>query len=267
MNKRICFSIKDNVAEVKLNRADKHNALDHEMFEAIIKAGDQIAQDDSIRAVLLYGAGDSFCAGIDLTMFADEGLAKDFTKRMKPRDHSLANYYQSAAYVWREIPVPVIAALHGAVYGGGLLIALGADIRYADKYSAISIMEIKWGIIPDMALTTSIPNLINIDKAFEITMTGDILDAKTAFKLGLITEVKSDPLSQARELANIICQKSPDAIRSIKKLFYDTWGSNDKISLSMEAELQKKVMSSPNHMEAVKSSINRSEPDFSDSEL
>ena len=267
MTKRIELDINSGVAEVKLNRPEKHNALDHAMFESLIDVGEKLAKDRSIRAVILYGAGKSFCAGIDLSIFSGESSSDDFLNKMEPRDDSLANYYQSAAYVWREIPVPVIAALHGAVYGGGLQIALGADIRYADKNSAISIMEIKWGIIPDMALTTSIPNLINIDKAFEITMTGDILDAKTAFKLGLITGVKSDPLSQARELANIICQKSPDAIRSIKKLFYDTWGSNDKISLSMEADIQKKVMSSPNHMEAVKSSINRSEPDFSDSEL
>ena len=267
MNKRICFSIKDNVAEVKLNRADKHNALDHEMFKAIIKAGDQIAQDDSIRAVLLYGAGDSFCAGIDLTMFADEGLAKDFTKRMKPRDHSLANYYQSAAYVWREIPVPVIAVLHGAVYGGGLQVALGADIRYANANMKLSIMEIKWGIIPDMSMTTSLPYLMGIDKALEMAMTADILDANDAFNKGLITTIEEKPLEKARALAEKIANKSPDAIRSIKRLFYQTWHRNDEFSLSLEAQLQLQIMGGNNQIESVQSSLSGAKPDFSNSKI
>ena len=172
MNERISFYIEDNVAEVKLNRADKHNALDHEMFEAILRVGDQIAQDDLIRAVILHGAGDSFCAGIDLSMFAGEGLAHDFNEKMKRRDSSLANYYQSAAYVWREIPVPVIAVLHGAIYGGGLQIALGADIRIAAPDMKMSIMEIKWGLIPDMSLTGAYLELVK-DKALEMAKASD----------------------------------------------------------------------------------------------
>ena len=267
MNERISFYIEDNVAEVKLNRADKHNALDHEMFEAILRIGDQIAQDDSIRAVILHGAGDSFCAGIDLSMFADEGLTHDFNERMKRRDSSLANYYQSAAYVWREIPVPVIAVLHGAVYGGGLQIALGADIRYAKENTKLSIMEIKWGIIPDMAMTTSLPYLMNIDKALEMATTADILDANEAFSKGLITAIDEKPLEKARALAKKIANKSPDAIRSIKRLFYQTWHKNDQFSLDLEAQLQLQIMSGSNQMEAVKSSLSGAKPDFLNSKL
>ena len=267
MRERISFYIEDNIAEVKLNRADKHNALDHEMFEAILNIGDQLARDDSIRAVILYGAGESFCAGIDLSMFAGEGLADDFNERMKRRDSSLANYYQSAAYIWREIPVPVIAVLHGAVYGGGLQIALGADIRYASKSMKLSIMEIKWGIIPDMAMTTSLPYLMNIDRALEMAMTADILDSDEAFGKGLITAIKEKPLEEARALAKKIANKSPDAIRSIKRLFYQTWHKNDEFSLSLEAKLQLQVMSGSNQMEAVKSSLSGAVPDFSNSKM
>ena len=119
MTKRIELDINSGVAEVKLNRPEKHNALDHAMFESLIDVGEKLAKDRSIRAVILYGAGKSFCAGIDLSIFSGESSSDDFLNKMEPRDDSLANYYQSAAYVWREIPVPVIAALHGAVYGGG----------------------------------------------------------------------------------------------------------------------------------------------------
>ena len=267
MNERIIFSIEDNIAEVELNRADKHNALDHEMFEAILKIGDQISQDNTSRAVILHGAGDSFCAGIDLSMFADESLANKFNERMKPRDSSLANYYQSAAYVWREIPVPVIAVLHGAVYGGGLQIALGADIRYARDNVKLSIMEIKWGIIPDMAMTTSLPYLMSLDKALEMAMTADILNANDAFDKNLITAIEKNPLEKARVLAKKIANKSPDAIRSIKRLFYQTWHKNDQFSLSLEAQLQLQLMGKSNQMEAVKSSLSGSRPDFLNSKI
>jgi len=267
MSDRIDFDIKDNVAEVRLNRAEKHNALDHKMFEAIIKIGDQIAHDNSVRAVILHGAGESFCAGIDLSMFAGEGMAADFLKKMQPRKGSLANYYQSAAYIWREIPVPVIAVLQGAVYGGGLQIALGADIRYAAEDAKLSIMEIKWGIIPDMALTTSLPYLMNTDKAIELAVTADILNANEAFNKGLITAIKEDPLRKARSLAKGIANKSPDAIRSIKRLFYDTWHKNDEISLGLEAQLQMQVMAGENQTEAVKSSLAKIRPHFSNSKL
>ena len=267
MSDRVNFDIKDNVAEVRLNRAEKHNALDHKMFEAIIRIGDQIAHDDSIRAVILHGAGESFCAGIDLSMFAGEGMASDFLKRMKRREGSLANYYQSAAYIWREIPVPVIAVLQGAVYGGGLQIALGADIRYAAEDIKLSIMEIKWGIIPDMALTTSLPYLMSADKAIELAVTADIFNASQALDKGLITAIKGRPLKQARALAKGIANRSPDAIRSIKRLFYETWHKNDEVSLALEAKLQMQVMAGENQMEAVKSSLSKTKPNFSNSKL
>ena len=267
MNNRVITNIKEGVAEVELNRSDKHNALDHKMFESIIEVGDQLAKDSSIRAVILHGAGKSFCAGIDLSMFAEEGLTSNHPERMKPRKSSLSNYYQSAAYVWREIHVPVIVALHGAVYGGGLQIALGADIRYAAKNTLLSVMEIKWGIIPDMGITTSLPNLMRMDKALEMAMTADIKDASEALQLGLITAIKDNPLDQARELAKKISNKSPDAIRSIKRLFYEAWLKDDQFSLALEAELQQKVMTEPNHMEAAKSTLTKSKPKFQNSKL
>ena len=266
MNDRLNLTVKSGIAEVQLNRAKKHNALDHKMFESLIETGERLSKDNSIRAIILHGSGKSFCAGIDLTMFAGEGMSQDFSKKMLPREKSLANYYQSAAYVWREIPVPVIAALHGVTYGGGLQIALGADIRYASKDSTFSVMEIKWGIIPDMAMTTSIPSIMRIDQALEMAMTGDVINASEANSLGLVTAITSDPLEKARSLANNLVNKSPDAIRAIKKLFYETWKNNDQSSLLLEAQLQKRVMSGSNQMEAVKSSINRTPPNFTDPE-
>jgi len=267
MDDRVITNIKDGVAEVELNRPNKHNALDHNMFESIIEVGDQLAKDSSLRAVILYGAGKSFCAGIDLSMLAGEGSSLNLADKMKPRKGSLSNYYQSAAYVWREIPVPVIAVLHGAVYGGGLQIALGADIRYAEKNTSLSIMEAKWGIIPDMGIMTSLPNLMKMDQALEIAMTAEIKDASEALQLGLITAIKDNPLEQARELAKKVSNKSPDVIRSIKRLFYEAWLKDDQFSLSLEAQLQQKVMTQSNHLEATKSTLTKSKPKFLNSKL
>ena len=265
MSDRVTINIANHIAEVTLNRPDKHNAIDSDMFEAIISVGENLVKDNSLRAVILNGAGNSFCAGIDITSFGGKGINEASENRMQPRKGSIANFYQSAAYVWREIPVPVIAALHGAVFGGGFQIALGADIRYARDDTQFSIMEIKWGIIPDMSITNTIPYLTPIDKALELSITGRVFDASEAIVLELVTALKKDPLESSRALAKTIAEKSPDAIRAIKKLFYSSWNDSEKESLRREAELQIQVMSQPNQMEAVASAIENRSARFLDS--
>jgi enoyl-CoA hydratase/carnithine racemase len=264
MGDRVVVNVDRHVASVTLNRGDKHNAVDVAMFEALIEAGEALARDRSLRAVILHGAGESFCAGIDVSVFAGKGISASGADNMQPRGDSLANFYQSAAYVWRELPIPVIAALHGVVFGAGLQIALGADIRYATADTKMSIMEIKWGIIPDMAISTTLPNLMPVDKAAELAWTGKVISGSDASELGLITDIKEDPLVAAQELARTIAGKSPDAVRAIKKLFYAAWQPQFASSLRLEAELQTKVMASPNQMEATKANMEKRAPDFGD---
>ena len=264
MTERVVVDIRNHVASVTLNRANKHNAVDIAMFEAIIEAGESLAQDRSIRAVVLNGDGESFCAGIDVSVFAGKGIGASGADNMATRGSSLANFYQSAAFVWRELPVPVIAALHGVIFGAGLQIALGADIRYVSADAKLSVMEIKWGIIPDMAISTTLPNLMPVDKAAELALTGKIVSGSEAEDLGLVTAVKENPLQAAREIAATIAGKSPDAVRAIKKLLYEAWKNDAASSLRLEAELQLKVMAAPNQMEAALANSEKRAPEFGD---
>jgi len=265
MAERIVVNIENNVATVMLNRADKHNAVDVAMFEALIETGKTLAETESLRAVILHGAGESFCAGIDVSVFAGKGIGASGAGNLQARADSPANFYQSAAYVWRELPVPVIAALHGVVYGAGLQIALGADIRYATADARIAIMEIKWGLIPDMAISTTLPHLMGVDRAAEMAWTGKVVSGIEACEAGLVTAIQEDPLACAQELARTIAQKSPDAIRATKKLFNQAWKTEAAELLRLEAELQSRIMMSPNQMEAAQANAEKRTPEFGDS--
>jgi enoyl-CoA hydratase/carnithine racemase len=264
MSDRLDIEIDRHVAIVRLNRPQKHNAIDMEMFEAIIDSGDRLAADSSIRAVVLTGAGDHFCAGIDLSVFKGEGIGVAGSGRMDPVADSPANFFQKAAFSWREIPVPVIAAIQGVAFGGGLQIALGADIRYATADAQLSVMEIKWGIIPDMAISVTAHHLMPVDKAKELAFTGRIISGSEAHASGLVTDIKPDPLASAIELAQEIAARSPDAIRAIKKLFDVTWHADTDESLRLEATLQSSLMGSPNQLEAVMANLQKRKPDFGD---
>ena len=266
MNDTVKTEINAHVAVVTLNRAGKKNAINLEMFEALAATGDEIASDSSIRAVVLRGAGGVFCAGIDTAVFQDGGLAEISSGAMAPRGSSPANMFQSAAYVWREIPVPVIAAIEGVAFGGGFQIAMGADIRYATAGARFSIMEIKWGIIPDMAITTTLRHVMSVDRIKELAWTGRVLDAAEALDAGVVSAIKDDPYSAALELAGDIAAKSPDAIRAIKRLLNEAWQNTEADSLRLEAELQMSVIGTPNQAEAVLANLQRRTPDFADPE-
>ncbi len=212
MTERVEISITDHIAVVTLNRPDKHNAVDLKMFEALAHAGSQLAEDRTVRAVVLEGAGPSFCAGVDLDIFQQSDSPISSTA-MSPGENTPANFFQRAAYVWREVPVPVICAIHGIAYGAGLQIALGADLRYATADSRLSVMEIRWGIIPDLAISTTLLGLMAMDKIKELVWSGRIVQGEEACVLGLITAVHENPSEVARDTAQIIAGKSPDAIR------------------------------------------------------
>jgi len=263
VSKRLSISVDQHVADVMLDRPDKYNALDLEMFGALHEAAGKLSKDPTLRAVVLHGAGGNFCAGIDVSVFTDPRMRID-AALMEPVAGSPANLFQRAAYAWRELPVPVICALDGICYGGGLQIALGADLRYASARSRFSIMETKWGLIPDMAISTTLRHIMPVDKIKELAMSARILDAAEALALGLVTGLHDDPLSAARLFASDCATRSPEAIRGIKRLVNEAWDLPEAESLALEAKLQQRIMGSPNQVEAVMANLEKREPSFAD---
>ncbi|MDH3410755.1 MAG: crotonase/enoyl-CoA hydratase family protein, partial [Gammaproteobacteria bacterium] len=237
MSKPVKMSINHHIAQVTLNRPDKANALSLEMFDSIGEAGEQLASDRSVRAVILHGAGENFCAGLDFDIFRQREPIVD-AQAMAPAGPSPANRFQRAAYVWRELPIPVICAITGVAYGGGLQIALGADLRYATADARLSIMEIKWGLIPDMAISTTLRDILPVDRVKELAWSGRPVAGAEALGLGLVTALHEDPLTAARQTAQEICGKSPDAIRAMKRLFNSAWQLAEADALALEAQLQ-----------------------------
>ena len=240
----------DGVATATMVRADKHNALDQAMFEGLMTAADQLAGDASVRAVVLSGEGKSFCSGLDIASFmSGQGGTGVLLERDGDR---LANFAQRVAYDWSLVPAPVIAAIAGNCFGGGLQIALGADIRIAAPDAKLSIMEVKWGLIPDMAITQTLPRLVPIDVAKELTFSGRIVSGSEALALGLVTRNSDDPLTSALAVAEEIAQKSPDAVRAAKRLYDQTWVSNDPAAaLKRESDLQIGLIGKANQLAAV----------------
>ena len=256
------------VAEVILNRPDKMNAIAPDMFTALIDAGESLITNTSVRAVVLRGEGRAFCAGLDLVNFENMKAGIDMIDptRLTERSHGDANKFQRVATVWRDIQVPVIAALHGVAFGGGLQIALGADIRLVTADIKMSIMEIKWGLVPDMAGMIFLRQLMRADVARELIYTGRIIGGTEAVALGLATRVVDDPLASAVQLAQEMTQKSPLALRAAKRML-NQWGdASDAALLLAEADEQSRLIGRAEQMEAVQANLEKRLPVFHDPE-
>jgi len=262
MSERVQVTIDNAVATVRLSRPDKLNALDAEMFEGVILAGEQILADKSVRAVVLHGEGRAFSAGLDFASFM--GKPDLMQKLLARSEKSPANVAQRIAWIWQEVHVPVIAAVHGVAFGGGLQIALGADIRYVAADAQLSVLEIKWGLIPDMSISQTLTRLVPLDVAKELTFTGRIVSGSEAVELGLATKVSVDPLGDAIETAKLIATKSPHAIRAGKALLNDAPTMSRADALKLETALQVGLLGSPNQMEAVQANMMKRDPDFKD---
>ncbi len=265
MNDRVTVSIDQGVADVRFVRADKMNALDDAMFDAIIAAGQRLKEERGLRAVVLSGEGKAFCAGLDTGNFQRAADASRETRpqgRLLPRTHGIANRPQYAAWVWREVPVPVIAAVHGVAFGGGFQLTLGADMRYVAPDTKLSVMEIKWGLVPDMAGTLLLRNLVRDDIFRDLTYTGRIFTGEQAFKLGLATRLTTNPHAEALESAREIAQKNPDAIRAAKRLMNALPVMPDAEGLLAESREQDALSGKPNQIEAVMSQMQRRAPNF-----
>jgi enoyl-CoA hydratase/carnithine racemase len=270
MSDRVVVNVVDGVADVRLNRPEKLNALDSAMFQALVETGAELARDRGLRAAVLSGEGRAFCAGLDFASFqafanrgeGDGGRTPSLLSREDAE--SLANFAQRAAWVWTELPVPVIAAVHGVAYGGGLQIALGADLRLVAPDARLSVMEIKWGLVPDMSGTQTLRRLARLDVVKELTYTGRVVSGTEAVALGLATRAVESPRESALELAREIAARSPDAIRAAKRLLDASGVVGIAEGLRLEEELQRSLIGRPNQVEAVRANVEKRAPRFGD---
>ena len=269
MEERVSISISEGVADVRLVRADKMNALDQAMFEALVAATDRLSKDKSVRVVVLSGEGRAFCAGLDMGRFAamkekgGNGIPGGENRDLTKRTHGQANFPQQAVWGWRQLPVPVIAAVHGVAFGGGFQLSLGADMRFLSPDARMSVMEIKWGLVPDMAGTPILASLVRDDILRDLTYTGRIFSAQEAMSYGLATRICDDPRAAALEAAREIAGKNPEAIRAAKKMLNDLMGDPGP-ALMAESVEQKKLIGRPNQREAVRANIEKRAPKFVD---
>lgn len=259
MDDRVTISIVEGVADVRLNRPDKRNALDAAMLDGIAAAGVRLRSAPGLRAVVLSGEGSGFCAGLDIASFA-AGLPAELV----PRSHGRSNLFQHAAMLWRELPVPVIAAIRGACLGGGLQIALGADVRIAAPDAAFSVMEMKWGLVPDMGGFALTRGLVRPDILRELTYTARTIDAAEALAVGLITRIADDPHAEALTLARAIAARNPDAVRHAKALFETMEDADTAALLQAESMAQADIIARPNQREAISAEMQKRAPRFSD---
>ena len=262
---RVVVTFAGGVAEVRLSRADKLNALDPEMFEALAEAGERLKALPSLRAVVLYGAGRGFSAGLDMGSFASiaAGRRQGFGD-IVARTHGSANLWQQAAMVWRGLPVPVIAAVHGVAFGGGFQIALGADVRYVAPDTKLSILEIKWGLVPDMGGVALMRELARSDVIRELAFTGRQFSGEEAVRYGFATALHDDPLEAARATAREIAERSPDAVRALKRLLNASADLDAPAILLAESREQARIIGSPNQLEAIRAGLQRRPPNFAD---
>lgn len=269
MEERVSISISEGVADVRLVRADKMNALDQAMFEALVAATERLSKEKGVRVVVLSGEGRAFCAGLDMGRFAamkekgGNGIPGGENRDLTKRTHGQANFPQQAVWGWRQLPVPVIAAVHGVAFGGGFQLALGADMRFLSPDARMSVMEIKWGLVPDMAGTPILASLVRDDILRDLTYTGRIFSAQEAMTYGLATRICDDPRASALDVAREIAGKSPDAIRAAKRLL-NNLSVDPGPALLAESVEQQKLIGSANQTEAVRANLEKRAAKFAD---
>ncbi len=248
---RVTITYENHIAHVCLTRSDKMNAVDQDMIDAIIAAGQEVAASDA-RVVVLSGEGKGFCAGIDITGLSGM-IGKDPAELLMPRTHGdgTTNQWQEVAMIWARLEVPVIAALHGVCFGAGMQLALGADIRIAHPDTKLAVMEMKWGIVPDMGGMVLLPRLVRTDVLRRLTYTAEQIAAPQAENWGLVTELSETPLERAMELATVIAGKSPSAIKAAKALIAVAETADDATVLDAESRAQSDLIGKPHQMEVI----------------
>ena len=265
---RVTIDVTGGVADVRLARPDKMNAVDGAMFAALVEAGEAVRADTSIRSVVLSGEGRGFCAGLDLSSFQamSDGPRESGSGRLLDNEDRITSRAQQAVYTWTELPVPVIAAIHGPALGAGFQLALGADIRFIHPEASMSVLEIRWGLIPDMTGSQMLHRLVGLDVAKELVWTGRMVPGVECVELGLATHLSDDPRAAALALAAEIASKSPDAIRAGTRLVSMAGQVTLAEGFAAEASTMASLIGSPNQTESVKAWFEKRDPAYADPE-
>ncbi len=258
MTNAVVIEYRGNIAWVRLNRPEKRNAVNFDVMDGLVSAARTLRKDRNLRAIILHGEGESFCSGLDFP---------DVTRRPARIARGFrtmcglgTNLFQEMAWAWRRLPVPVIAVLHGHCFGAGIQLALAADFRLTTPDCQLSIMEAKWGLIPDMSGSASLRELVSIDQAKLLTMTGRVISGTEARAINLVTEVHDDPMAAAEALAYELAARSPDAVGMAKRLFQKTWVAGEKLAFRAERHLQVAVLAGSNQRAAMKAAMKKESP-------
>jgi enoyl-CoA hydratase/carnithine racemase len=249
-NDLVSIDRRGDVAYVRLSRPDKHNALNWGMMTGLLGAAKSLRRDRTLRAVVLHGEGPSFCSGLDfpqVTRQPSRILHAFFMGGARG-----TNRFQEVCWAWRRLPLPVLAVLHGHCYGGGLQLALAADFRFATPDCELSVLEAKWGLIPDMSGSITLRELLPIDQAKRLAMTGKMIDGREALSMNLVTQVADDPMAEAEALVESLLERSPDSVAATKALFHRTWVADEADALQTERWLQARVLMGTNQRAALK---------------
>ena len=266
---RVSITINDGIADVRMTRADKRNALDGAMFSALAEAGERLKSEPGVRVVVLSGEGSSFCAGLDFsTMTALAGGGSDRAERSgnpgSLQPGGITHLGQQVCWVWQEVPVPVIAAVHGHAIGGGIQVALGADIRIVHPDTQLSVREIHWGLVPDMTGTMMLSQLVRADVAKELVLTARMFDGREAHALGIATKLSDHPYDDAMAMAREIAGRSPDAVRAGKALLNGLFNQGAAEQFAAERHYIGSLVGRPNQAEAVMANFEKRAPNFVD---
>lgn len=256
----VTTEINDGIAQVRLNRPDKLNALTLELLQELVDTAKVLGKNHDLRAVVIAGEGDAFTAGLDFASVLRD--PKKVVGAFLPRPFRGTNLFQESVWAWRRLPVPVIAAVHGHCLGGGVQIALGADFRIAEPDSQWSVLEGKWGIIPDMTGIRSLSEVVGIDTAKKLTMTAEQFSGERAYELGLVTELSADPVATATAFARKLSERSPDQLAAAKRLFNDTWYAPIKRTFSRERIEQLRLLFGENTKIAREAAFKREKPTY-----
>jgi enoyl-CoA hydratase/carnithine racemase len=255
----VILEIENGIADLRLNRPDAYNALDKSMIDGLLEAGAEIRAREEVRVVVLSGSGRGFCSGLDMSNFGDmvsgDLTADSAAVAYDELSEAGANRVQQLGWQWREMSVPVIAALHGAALGGGLNLALGADMRIAAPDVKLGFVEITWGLLPDMSATQSLRRIMPLDRIMELVLSGRRLTGHEALEYGIVTRLSETPFETAMELAGQIAGRNPDAVRRGKQLLIQSALVSVREGLIAESTASRQLLGTPNQLEAVMATL------------
>jgi enoyl-CoA hydratase/carnithine racemase len=266
------ISIQNHIAHVQLNRPEAHNAIDGPIMNGLREFAREMKSPGEVRVIVLSGNGKSFCAGLDMSNFAQmssgelSGESDSVVQAMQDLSPAGANQAQQVGWLWQEVPIPVIAAVQGAALGGGLNLALGADIRIVHPAAKLGFVEITWGLLPDMSASQSLRRLVPLDRMKELVLTGRRFSGEDALRYGLATEVSETPRDDALALAATIAGRNPDAVRAGKEILNNSALVDVATGLAQEARATRTLLGSENQLEAISAYFERREPVFRDQE-